>query len=198
MENAPIASGYRRIILLVTIAIASSSALQPALAEQAGRICRFEEHLGIIDDDPGPWVEIYDDGKVIVHRPAYMKEAGDHELHLSASELRRLRRKLENESVTSFDSNTVKKQIAEAKVQRRNQRRAAGTFFESISTDPATVVLRVSSNEGGQRSADKIIRWQGLNEDLKQNPELEPLHDLGEGVSELRALMSDHRLRKNQ
>jgi hypothetical protein len=140
----------------------------------------------IADPDPTPSLVVYGDGRAVAHYPHYMKRAGDHELRLSAAEMRTLVRGLAQKGLVEFDR-------AAARTAARDAAAASG--IERVSTDPATTVieLRLSRYRPPAAVADvldvhKRIEWRGLRGDARDHPSVSAIQNLAAAQRDLAAL----------
>lgn len=153
-------------------------------------------HHMLAEQDPAPLLRIYADGRVHVHRPLYMKQAGDYEFKLSPLELTGLIRSLALDGVIDFDRTRVedRKQASEA------QRRAAGQYFEISDTTETVITLRLAEyRQPGTavpvQGLARQVRWPNLDNDSRRYPDLPEIQGLATASARLHALLDDTRLR---
>lgn len=142
-----------------------------------------------LDTREGPAVRIYGDGRVVQHRPSYMKRGGDYEAWLSHADLDRLLRFLADRGVMAFDPESVKaEQLAAVR------KRVAATGGEPVVADAPTTILNIDLEEfapaGGEPSEGfaKTITWYALDEVVSWYPDVAALKNLHEVASVLWAL----------
>lgn len=141
------------------------------------------------DTREGPAVRIYGDGRVVQHRPSYMKRGGDYEAWISHADLDRLLRFVADRGVMAFDP-----EIVEAKQLAAARERIAATGGEPVVADAPTTILNIELEEfapaGGEPAEEfaKTISWYALDEVVSWYPEITALKHLHEVASALWAL----------
>ncbi len=152
-------------------------------------VMSLNEVLGeIADADPGPSLEIYGDGRAVVHFPHYMRRAGDHSMRLSAAEMARLLRAIVDLRFVEFDADAAKRGKQETDAARTELR---------ASTDPSvtTITLRLdryrpaSQIDPERVNVEQRIAWLGLRSDARAYPGVKPIQDLAAVWRELWAVM---------
>ena len=71
-------------------------------------------HEMLATNDPIPLLQIFGDGRVLVHRPDHLKQAGDYEMFFSQKELQDLALALIEQQIMSFTEESVQQQIEQA------------------------------------------------------------------------------------
>ena len=105
-------------------------------------LLQFSQDIGVRDADRTPRVRVYDDFRVAVHFPVYMRRAGDYELELNDADMPRLYDTLV--SVLNFDPLTT-----EEVIQRMEADARAAAFREnrpvpvSDWSDATTTIIEV-------------------------------------------------------
>ena len=92
-------------------------------------------HHMLADHDHVPLLRVYGDGRLLVHRPAYMKNAGDFALQLQQAELAELIRMLADKGILDFDvtaANEIRCQTRKAAVATKASSQTAKRRFTSI------------------------------------------------------------------
>ncbi len=169
-------------------AAAASPAVVEFSRDASTVLVNFREQLGALEDeDPGPSLTVYGDGRVAVHYPRYMKRAGDYTLQLGPEELGALMRSLASRRLFEFDEAAVRQRKAEAA-------RSRAQLFEVFDATTIEIELRVERYQrvpGAPelRNVHKRLAWHGLRADAKHYPEVAELVDLAAAHQELRALM---------
>ena len=143
--------------------------------------------VALQDEDPGPTLTVYGDGRVAVHYPRYMKRAGDYTLQLGPEELGGLMRSLASRRLVEFDEPAVRQRKAEAA-------RSRAQLFEVFDATTTEIELRVERYQPAAgapefRNVHKRVAWHGLRADAKRYPEVTELGDLVAAHRELQALM---------
>lgn len=143
----------------------------------------------IADPDPIPFLRVYQDGRVLIHYPHYMKRAGDYELSLTGAEMKTMLDSLYAKGVMTMDVGSLKAARAAASVDD-------STLNDSFPHDAVTTVLklRIASYEPMDKSVPRLgairrtIAWHGLAHDAKRHPDIDGIQGLRSAVNELLAL----------
>lgn len=144
-------------------------------------------------------VKVYGDGRVVVHRPAYMKQAGDYSLQLEPAETRALVRSVAARGLVEFDRDAVKRAKRQARAERQAARRgsrggAGAPLLESTSDGTVSrfeLRLKRYRKQGaaqGMAEVRKQIRWHGLRQDSRRHGDIPELRELEAARQELKAL----------
>jgi hypothetical protein len=154
-------------------------------------VIQFSERPHLLrDPDPGPSLRIYGDGRVEVHRPAYMQPAGDFTLTLSPEDLNALVESLVSRRLVDFDADRVRGQTRAAERTFRAAGRPLHAVFDDVVT---TIEFRLEVYRPGsgpvQRDVHKKISWSTLRADARRYPQLEEIQDLAFAQRELMQLM---------
>lgn len=156
-------------------------------------VVRYQEIIpALADDDPGPTVEVFGDGRVRVHFPRYMRRAGTYEMRLPPERLERLLADLLADGIADFDADRVQTVRGEAEVERESaRRRSAGDPEVHSRTDPTTTVIetRLTARRARQSRAPHVVRWTGLRGDAEMFPEVPALAGLAAAEQRLRSLL---------
>ena len=147
----------------------------------------LERIVALEDEDPGPSLDVYGDGRVAVHYPRYMKRAGDYTLQLGPEELGGLMRSLASRRIIEFDEGTVRQRKAEAAQSRAE----LFEVFDATTTEIELRLERYRPAPGARelRNVHKRLAWNGLRADARRYPEVAELAQLAAAHQELRALM---------
>ena len=150
----------------------------------------------IQSEDPAAFVRVYGDGRVLIHRPRYMKEAGDYTVTLSQEELEDLLRPFADSRLLTLDEPQLAEMAAAvqpaagpvrptsdhgvvANVQVRLERvRPEGAAAPLANVD-RRVSLPVATLEAAARAP--VL-------EAASRAAVEPVRDLAAGVSQLEAL----------
>ncbi len=149
-------------------------------------VVSLSERFGEIEAADHPWMRIYADGRVVRHRPSYMKHPGDHIGQISPLELERLLDSLAGKGIMEFDGRAAAASKREAE-QNRSQ-----LYFSS---DPSLIEIAVQLDSykpagslTAKRDFHKTISWQGLRHDAKRFPEIAELQNLAAAFRQLNEL----------
>lgn len=162
-------------------------------------VVRYQEIIPALQAaEPGPSVEVFADGRVLVRFPAYMRRAGIYELHLSAERRDALFQALVEDGVADFNEDAVAQARDDLRRERRDLRRNSRLSAERhLRTDPTSTVIetRLSRRSAQVTKELRAARWVGLRGDAEMYPELRALSRLATAEQRLRALMDDPDLR---
>jgi len=123
--------------------------------------------------DAEPLLRIYGDGRVHVHVPAYMKNAGDYEIQLNRNELDAIVLALSRDGVIDFDHSSTRKTLSRLNAQRRA---TTGTLWQV--SDVTETVIEVNLDRYQRNPAStpvngmkKRFAWKKLQQDARRYPE---------------------------
>lgn len=147
------------------------------------------------DQDPTPLVRIYGDGRVLVHRPAYLKNSGTFEMRMPANELDAFVQQVAP-AIIEFDTNRVNLEMARGNqlLMEATDRIEDVVLFYDADAPVSVFHIEIDSYkpEGAGKSLSKLqamqLRWQGLKFDARDFPDLTELTQLRETELKLRAL----------
>jgi hypothetical protein len=106
-----------------------------------------EMHPELAGQDPTPLVRVYGDGRVVLHRAAYMKRAGHYELQLDDRELGALLAELAG-ALQAFDPDEVADTVRAAEQRRRTATDLLRQRLGVHQPDPGPMGLSQSSHAG--------------------------------------------------
>ncbi len=143
-----------------------------------------------------PTVQVFADGTVRVHRPVYMKQAGDYQYRLTATELVSLLRALVDDGLAVLDGNTARAEKARLDQQARQR----GELHVVSDTMESEVILRLRDFQPDRRSAvvpllEKRLVWKNLENDARRYPGVAGIQALSRSMSRLETLKRDARMR---
>ena len=174
----------------------SATDAQPPSFDRSGEtvVLHYQEVIGALAaDEPGPSVEVYGDGRVVVRYPSYMKQAGTHTVQLSAQELDALVERVVNEGLLPFDTDAAAEDLGAARAASAGavRRDGSGGVLTHVSDPPTTVIEATLSPQPGQRSSRRVVRaqWTGLAHDALAHPQIESIRNLARAEEQMRALM---------
>lgn len=185
-RRSPIPTGVLVFALLVALEVATvaaqggapSEAVSYSRAPQEVVVSYLEELGEIEDEDPGPSLKVYGDGRVLVHYPEYMKRAGDYTLRLSDAEMAALLRSLVDKGLLDFDEPA-------ARASREQLARSAAAQREVFYTSEVSVItIEVHANQVEGR-----VSWSNLRQDAIRFPQVRAIQDLAAAHRELQQLM---------
>lgn len=111
-------------------------------------------HEMIAIDDSTPLVRIYGDGRVLVHRPSYMKDSGDFEFELSQDELQALCQEFVRHRIMSFSEQNARAEMRAQQIAGGRQYAISDSSRVEIEFQPRAMRLARSRRVepvGGRR-----------------------------------------------
>lgn len=151
-------------------------------------VVRYELRLGEVgEEDRGPGLAVYGDGRAEVHYPRYMVRAGDYTLQLDDAELADLVNALVASGLADFDGEAVR-------AARGDEvgRQAADGELEFVS-DSSRSQIELSLQEPRVGAVPTQVRstvtWSALESDARRFPGVPGIQGLASAERSLRALM---------
>ena len=152
----------------------------------------------ITNQDPQPTLQIFGNGKVMVHFPVYMKKAGDYEMQLSQEQLHQLLRLIEERNLFQFDRRSVLllKQDVDNRVDIKSKN--LNVRSEHVHTNIQVNLEFYSSPEKGivQSQLKKRISWTNLKWEAQQYPNITALVNAAIIEEKLQQIINHPGLRK--
>jgi hypothetical protein len=130
-------------------------------------------------------VHVYGDGRVVVHKPRYTRQAGDYTLRLAPGELDALVQSLADAGILDFDEATV------GRAQRAAAARGTPGGTVSFDADATTTTIELRLDRGARR-----VSRRGLAAEVRAYPGVTPLRNLAAARDRLRALTERPDLRR--
>jgi len=130
-------------------------------------------HDMIAEPDAEPLLRIYGDGRVHVHIPAYMKNAGEFEIWLSRNELNAVILALSQDGVIDFDHSLARKDQSRLDAQRRA---TTGALLDVSDVTETVIEVNLDRYQRNPASSpvngmQKRFSWKKLQHDAKHYPE---------------------------
>ena len=126
--------------------------------------------------DASTSIEVRSDGCVVVHAPAWRRDAGTRAFSLSESELDRLRLDIAATGIASVDPQAVRADLRQARLQPKS----GEVRIVKVSDEPI-IELTVTDAAG-----PKTILWHSLLEDTANHPDHPGLHAIAAAAETLR------------
>ena len=147
--------------------------------------------------DPTPLLRVFGDGRVLVHHPSYTRMAGDYVVWLQEAELESLLSSLLANGLATFEPGAVKS-LKQAKEQGRLEKAAAAKQSTEIFVvaDKPLSVFELNLTAVGSGQLQRKISWSGLDSDVRQYPDIEPIQKLRAAEQMLRGLVARDDLSK--
>ena len=159
----------------------------------------------IANPDTTPFLRVYGDGTVLVHRPKYHKAGGDYAFKLTDQELTALLTSMADNGVLAFNAQEVQRLKKEDLKRRQDAaRKAGGAMMLSRVMDAATTVVEVKldsytpAGKPGEKlsNVNKKVSWYAIRHDAQQFPTIKPIQGLSTAVGKLQALCRSDKLKK--
>jgi len=142
------------------------------------------------EQDALPMLQVYADGRVRVHTPAYMKNAGDYEYQLSQAELVALVRTLSKQGVMDFDQKRVHrdKEIHDSDMKQKGELHYVSDSMETV------VDIRLKNYQRTflslpQANFKKRFSWKNLEQDARYYKNNRSIQSADLGIKELDKLL---------
>lgn len=172
--------------------LALALACLPASAVAAGVACTSDAPVWLSltitagalppETDRDTVVRIRADGCAELHRPAYLRDAGDFRIALGADELKLLRERVESSGLRRFDGSQAQAKLSTLQEKRGAERKSArAEIFTVLDADRYQLHWQDAISRG---SAD----WNGLPEYAKAYPEVTELQGLSDMAEALQAI----------
>jgi len=154
-------------------------------------VASLREVLGeMADADPGPSLRIFGDGRLEVHRPPYMQQAGDWTDQLSADEMQVVLGALVADGLLDLDAATARANLTAARHRARAAALAGeAPLLEASDTGVTTITLAVEGRS-------QTIVWRGLRADAFVNPDVREVQQARRAQETLLLLMDRPGLRR--
>lgn len=192
----------RWIQLIALLSGAAAAVAQTPAYDRSGNtvVLRYQEHVGALAaDEPGPSVEVYGDGRVVVRYPAYMKQAGVYTTQIAPEDVAALVDEAVGAGIVGFDRAATAAAVQQAETARSAAQKRSGkpVILSDVSDPPTTVIEATLLPEPGKRSSKVVAsaRWNGLARDAERYPEIGTLRELANVEKQLRGLMQRSDLR---
>lgn len=152
-----------------------------------------------------PRLRVYGNGRVRVHNPPFMKNAGDYELWLSEQEMDELIASLVEKGVLDFDESRVKaakKQRIEARRYEEVQAGQGMILTHTADADVTTVGIFLDRYERAgralpaRRNLAKRIAWRNLAADAREHPNIPAIVQLAAAAAEMSRLAENKHLER--
>ena len=131
------------------------------------------KHEMLAEPDAEPLLRVYGNGRVHVHIPAYMKNAGDYEIQLKRNELDALVLALSQDGVIDFDHRSNHENLSRLKAQRRV---TTGRLWHVSDVTETVIDVNLDRYQRDPASIPvnglrKHFSWKSLQLDARRYPE---------------------------
>lgn len=138
----------------------------------------------IEDRDNTPLLRIYNDGKVHIHYPSYMKNSGDYFLTLSPEELSQLMSETESSSIISFQAKNLQKDLEQV------QKQTAEIAYISDETVFYLQYKSLADSKSDIEKSIKTFRISNINHLHALNPNTQSIKTLKSIETKLKNLLN--------
>ena len=148
------------------------------------------DHL-LAADQQRPRLQVFGDGRVLVHRPLYMKHAGDYTFTIDRHELDALIKRLSDNGMMQFDGRQLEdKRAAAVDAERRN-----GIFHHISDAVTTAIEIRLKNwrkATGSPRIADlrQKITLKNIEHDAKRFTDIDEIREAADSVAALQGIMA--------
>ncbi len=152
----------------------------------------------LANQDPIPLLQVFADGRVKVHFPEYMKNAGDYEYQLSRAELIALVRGLSSHGVMDFDRQRVQheKQMHDHKLkQEKGELHYISDSLETV-VDIRLQNYQKSATAAKQANFQQRFSWKNLEHDARRYKNNRTIQSAATAIQELDKLLRHQAMRK--
>jgi hypothetical protein len=151
-------------------------------------VVSFTEIIGEIESPDHPSLRIYADGRVVRHRPSYMKHAGDFVSQMGLDELHQLLQSLADKGVMEFDAETARSELEAARLNRSELYTASDESVFVIELHVKEYQPAGLLDTDSHSDFEKTVTWQGLRHDAKRFPEVAAVKNLLAACQQLEGL----------
>jgi len=213
MKNAKTINKLSAYLLLISLLVTSTALFAQRIVESGERSAGFRfatddsvnqpvihyqqniQMLAGIDDRPS--LQVFGNGRVLVHYPVYMKKTGDYEMQLDEAELVNLIQNLSANGIMEFDEKKLREKIK----GRKKALKAKGQFYEI--SDAVETIVDITLDEYQKNNKSKKIknfhkqfRWKNIEHDAARYKHDSEIIKANNSVTHFKGLMKDKRLLK--
>jgi hypothetical protein len=127
-------------------------------------------------------VHVHADGCAEVHRPAYLRDAGDFRVVLDAKDTAALRARIDSAGLRHFDAPQVRAKLGSVQKERAQQHASGGSEYFTVSDADRYDFEWADAKSRGS------VTWAGLPAYAEAYPEINALQDLNGVASALQAI----------
>ncbi|MGI9237297.1 MAG: hypothetical protein ACR2QZ_07860 [Woeseiaceae bacterium] len=151
----------------------------------------------LAEQDPIPLIQVFGDGRVLVHHPVYTLKAGDYEVWLQPAELENLLSSLLSKGLATFEPTAVKSRKHSQQQKRLNSALAAKqapVVFTVADASISVFELNLTAVSAGE--LQRKISWPSLEADAKRYPDIQSIQQLRAAELQLREMLDRDDLSK--
>ncbi len=149
-------------------------------------VVSFREVIDAVRGDDHAWLKIYANGRVVRHRPAWLKRSGDYIGQMPVEQIRELVGSLAAKGVLDFDATAVKSARDRIEGERGELFHASDVSLIEIDVNLAS--YRPAGAAETQLDFRKQVRWVDIHSDGRRFAELPAIRGLAAAFGELNAL----------
>lgn len=172
-----------------------TEALFPASADYLLISYSLTQEILAVNDEV-PLVRIYGNGRVHVHRPEYLKQSGDYEMHLTAAELQAICLEMMQKNVMAYRDQTVSQEIEEVERGSQVTHHVSDNVHSSIELNLHGVKLGTRGNAEAVGKRRHVV--SNIQAKAHFYPNIRLIGDLAEIEERLNQLIYDVRLDRIQ
>ena len=168
-------------------------------------VVEFRQHVSMLANvDDRLSMQVYGDGRVLVHYPVYMKRAGDYEMQLDGDELVELIATLADDGVMDFDHRKVSDRIHDRRLEKISRaKRGEDQLFAVSDAVDSIIEIRLDeyrSNSGSavKKNFTRRFKWRDIEHDARSYSDETDIVRANRSVQNLRGMMKDARLQRRQ
>jgi hypothetical protein len=161
-------------------------------------VIHFQQNIDMLaGTDDRVSLQVFGNGRVLVHYPVYMKKAGDYEMQLADRELVALIGELAKDGIIDFDETKVKQAVSEEKKSAR----AKGELYAVSDAVETVIVIRLDEYQKNSfspkiKKLKKTFRWKNIEQDAAHYKNNKAILKANDSVAKIKGLMNDQRLLK--
>ncbi len=177
----------KTLVVLVAIGLLSNSWTTVAANDQGFTIKASGDepvihftrlHHRVVDVDDHQELSVFADGRVLVHNPVYMKNAGTYQYKLSAKDMQSLLESLDGHGLMKLDVDALKAQRDSAAAIRNTSRDNRFHVSDLTATHITLNFANLAKGSSKGSALNKRIVWNDIPVDAKRFDELSPLQGL--------------------
>lgn len=163
-------------------------------------VIHYQQNIQMLEGiDDRPSLQVFGNGRVLVHFPVYMKRAGDYEMQLDDTELVSLIQALSGNGMMDVDETAAKTRIKERKKALKKQ----GQFYQISDGVESVVDIRLDEYQRNRVSKKTVnfhkrFQWKNIEHDADRYQHDDDITKANNSIVILKALMKDARLIKQE
>lgn len=214
MKNAKAINKLSAYLLLIPLLVTSTALFAQMIVDSGEQsagfrfatddavnqpVIHYQQNIQMLaGTDDRPSLQIFGNGRVLVHYPVYMKKAGDYEMQLDEAELVNLIQDMSGNGIMEFDEKKHKGKIK----GHKKALQAQGQFYEISDAVETVVDITLDEYQKNKKSKKiknfhKQVRWKNIEHDAARYKHDSEIIKANNSVTHLKGLMKDKRLLKS-